>query len=756
MRYFDAEKSSWLEWGRQAVHRGVRPRSVHFPLNTPYSSGLVYCDCAFNLYRLPVPPDMSSDDPDTMETRDRIRPEMLSFAFGDPAFVPEFRQTVWNRISGCLPAAHGGFFAWLLRYDLEYCTDPETGLVYVKVGITNLDDRERGAVFRCIASRPLEKDVFDYHYRPFRWDAARFAAMPPDGRKPEIAANEGFSVDPDNAFAFRAEEYDAGFGCSSPYVVSPAMQLREGRGMMRFARTLRPGETASVTLAVRFDGVPEAAPETDLARVVEKSRKFWGSQLGDTRAEFGTPEETDVFCALQWNSLQLLLELDSPKYGRICQPCQGGSSERFYVWVWEAMQSLRPMLALGHFAPVRKVLDFIFSLQDGGCPPRGRFHSLAGAVGTTGPRWASATGAALLLASDFAMLSPDRDDFLAGSLPKMLRAANWILNEIRATRRYKPDGTKELGFGVMPFACATDGDEGYIIASTDAWSFAGLERFAQFLKEIDAPEYTEVAGELEQYRRDLSAAIDSVRRADGFIDRKLTAEGRIARAFDVIGGAIQFLETGFADPREERFARYLAYMEKNAFQDRFCGPLFDRIHYIGNSENTMFCACLKLRQWKKACLAAETFRQCGMTPDLYLTQERYSEADDAFTPWQPNASNNGRFLDMAIKRLFFADGENEIVLAGGLSPFDVTPGRTYMLEKLHTVRGLVGLRLGGGGFVLTRSEPFPAGTRFVFPDHFRFDCRTPGVRALPGNTFELTRSAGELAGGLAVIPEKLL
>jgi len=51
------------------------------------------------------------------------------------------------------------------------------------------------------------------------------------------------------------------------------------------------------------------------------------------------------------------------------------------------------MLRLGHFQAVRRALDFIFSLQDAGCPPSGKLTTTAGAVGTMGPKCLNTTGA---------------------------------------------------------------------------------------------------------------------------------------------------------------------------------------------------------------------------------------------------------------------------------------------------------------------------------------------------------------------------
>ena len=202
MDYLHAEQASWPEVERESVYTGVRPRSVHFPLNRPYEDGLIFCDCAFNVYRLPVPPDMSIRNVDDGRIKAEIPMRMLSFAFNDPPFIPEFRQSFWHRIGGRFPQAHGTYHAWLMRYDLEYALDPDSGAVFVRVAVTNGDEIPRKAAVRCLASETREMEIWDYHYRPFRWDAARFARLEPSGDFPEVTENDGYAVEKEAVFAF--------------------------------------------------------------------------------------------------------------------------------------------------------------------------------------------------------------------------------------------------------------------------------------------------------------------------------------------------------------------------------------------------------------------------------------------------------------------------------------------------------------------------------------------------------------------------
>ncbi len=745
----NVENLNYLELEQYRLHHGVKPRSIHFPLNLPYRQALVFNDCAFNVYSLPVPPDLNAKEIKTWQQVRDIRLQMVSFFFGREPFIPDFRQSVWSRIDGRYPMSRGELSAWQLKYTLEYCTDPASGITYVRVTVSNESDTALDGVVRLLASEPKETGIFDYHYCPFRWDNRRLDKLTVSDKLPEIAANDGFAVDMNDSFSFKVEDFNTRFGCSRPYVATPEMLVLKGERFIKFSRELAPGESASFTIAIRFDGSTDAAVKDDFDAVCADAKAYWDGISGGTSAALGSDGVTDSFYAVQWNNLQLLLEVDSIRLGgRVCQPCQGGSSERFFVWTWEAVESMRPMIKLGYFEAVKKVLDFIFRLQNGGYPPEGEFTSLHGAIGTTGPRWANTTGAALQLAAEYAMCSNDQE-FIREYTPKILLAARWILGEVKATQKYNPDGSKAVGFGVMPVAVASDGDRGRILTMTDVVSLQGVLAAAKFLESINAPEYAEIAAGAEEYRRNLLAAVTALSRGDGYISRRIPSAGEnIAASFEKAFGAVWYLDV--FDPRDPGFTQVVPYAETHSFAGRFCSPLFDRIYYIGNTELQMFKNYLKLGEWKKALLAAGTFRSCAMTPDLYLLQERYSEVSDVFTPWQPNASNNGRYLELLISGLYFEDRDDQFILAGGIAPAEFASGREFTLDPLHTTGGKVQFSIKDGILSLKRDRAFVKGSRLRLPEYFRFVPDGNALKILPDNTFEVLQDINAFTGKITL------
>ncbi|NMA42263.1 MAG: hypothetical protein GX946_02655 [Oligosphaeraceae bacterium] len=719
MRKLSYKALGELSWGRlQTLDLPyiAKPYSVHIPLNMPLSDHLLYCDCALNAYYLPVPPGMGSRTEADWLRRQQMRIKLLSFALGEPAFVPDFRQIQLSRLNDTIAAVSATLKAQKIEYNFTYAVEPSDSTLYVRVTVKNHSDKGQKATIWCRYCEPLESDVFDYHYVSFRWDAARWAAAQPPAEPPVVTENQNFTVEHVCNADFKPEDYNQGFGCSFPYFVHPEMALTHIDDALKLTASLAPQETQTLTLHCTF-GLKALDTVFKFNEVLANLRQDQLSrQEGRCQINLGNAADNRRFLVQQYSVEQLMLKLQTPGNGEIVQPCQGGSSERFYVWVWEAMEALCPMVKVGCFQPVRRILEYIFTLQDGGFPPEGKFTSLDGAIGTTGPRWANATGSALLLASDYILYSQDKD-FARQYLPKMIRAANWILREVKATRRYNEDGTRAFAFGLMPHACATDGDAGFIYSFTDNYSCVGLEHFLLVLQQFAPEIYAEISPEVKQYRADIEIAIRSTRRADGFVDRKLGNKGVIALSFRCLG-AIKFLMSGFSSPSDDWVGPYLDYHERNMSDGLFWAPIFDGVMYIGNFETSMHRSYIQLGQWKQAWMSAKVVSEFTMTPDLYLSQERLSTHDAAFTPWQPNASNSGRILRMFIERLYLEAG-NSITLLGSISPLDFeNADGDFFVHSLRTQHGMTHLDCQDGHLTVHWKQPVPKGTRIIVPEHF--------------------------------------
>jgi hypothetical protein len=694
------------------------PFSVHCPLQMPFSHKLVFCDCALNAYALELPLGWNNTDRTIWHQKNQLRTLMVNFAFGKAPFVPDFRLTRMRRIAGGYPVVEAEFSAWGIVYKFEYACDPE-GVLHIRGTAHNIDYSPRSAHIWARMIRPLESKVLVYHYRPFHWDASHWVSddhitFADDAFFDELGmvgklTPKAFTVSFEAERTYTESDYNSEFHWENPFWAEPEMQLRVSPRMVHLVHELSPGESATFELAFHTGAAGEmrTAPLTASFDEAVKAVQVCLDTINAPTAKLDLPggaAENDVLYAVKSSSLQLLMDA-----GKYYQPCQGGLNERFFVWVWEAAESLRPMLRLGYFKEVKKVLKFIWSLQDGGCPPVGEFHSLAGAIGTTGPKWANTTGIALSWTVDYLRYSGD-EDFKGKYLEKMVRAGNWIVGEIRATRI-----SGSPVYGIMPPCRATDGDYGQCISKTDSCSLRGLTVLAELLTEYNHPQAAEFTQEAKQYKHDLDAVMDSVTHPDGFIERAVGDKSKLCKHFEHIGSVLSNYAQGANSMDEVRMQNHLRYMEENIFCGWFVAEITRGIYYIGNHELAISKAYLDLGEWKKAYAAAMVFRRFALTPDLALTQERYSEDAPGFTPWQPNASNNGRFIEMELTRLWH-EAPNRIVLGGALAPWEVRQATKGVgFKGVYTKFGSTDLRMTQDKIIIDCAKPIPAGMRLIQP-----------------------------------------
>lgn len=707
--YDDAGLGSWEVLRFHGKPEGKRQLSVHIPIGLHAVSDLLYCDCAFNAWKFPVPPDKKVGDESSDEIRAALAVDRISFALGETPFVPDFRQTVWSRPYGGYPIVRGELDAQYRHYSFDYCTDPSSGELYIRGTVLNTGYTNGLAVVRVRRAAPLEKDACDYHYITFRWDADRWSvgeSLPP----PRIAESGFDSATVESEWSVDDDRYGMGAGFwGSPYYVHPSLRVERGTGTLKFEADLKPGESRTFVISAGF------APSGDMPKfdkVVKAAMKYWDDVLS-VRADFGNERENGIYRNLQFCNLQLLLDPWRTGKDSHLMPCQGGTSERFYSWVWEAMCSLRPMTRLGHAAPIRKVLEYILRLQDRGCPPEGDFTTLSGAIGTTGPRWANTTGAALLLATDYIRYSED-EDFKKRHLGDLIRAAKWILGETAATRRTDNEGRRIAAYGLMPGCVANDADRGVFFAATDSYSYAGVKRLVDALGEIGHPEFGRLKREVERYKADIDAAIRSVQQDDGFIPRVIGSDEGGSFEFRNIPQALKFISSGASDPVTDiALKRMVAYWEKNKCVGPFAQPFDANIRYIGNIESCLAGYHLQRGEWKTAYFARQAFMGYALTQDLGITSERYSEVDDGFVPWQPNASNNGRGLDVMTNR-FLQEGDSRLVLLGGFAPFE---NHDLSMLGLRTRFGRCDIIRKGGNVRVEWERDLPIGVELMMPSH---------------------------------------
>ena len=764
---------SWDEVIQLNEREWPAPYSVHMPLHPPLSENFIYIDCALNAYTLPVPSKLQTGMDNLQEILNNIETMLVQFAFDEVPFIPDFRLSQIELHEGRFPVVKASYFAWDMLYEIEYFAsrvDDKQNALWLKVTVKNESREVREAHVRAKVNFQKERELFDYHYVPFYWDKTKWRKDDSVTLENNDICRSGnfigtvkyseFDLNWEESIDFKDEDYNKRFKCESPYYVQPSLRLTQAENLLHFESELQPQEEKSFTLVLlsstanitgkHIATLRNTAREEALESVLAEFRSIVDSPARP-QLDFTQDNMDKIFSALQICNKQMLINY-SDTIG--LQPCQGGSSERFYVWVWEAMCMLRPMLQLGHFKEVKEVIDFIFSLQDGGCPPSGEFSCLEGAIGTTGPRWMNATGSALILAADYYNYSHD-DEFLKEYMPKILRGVDWILGEIRETRKLNPDGTRSPVYGLLPFGCATDGDVGHIVAFSDAFSYLGLKRTLKLLKTVGHSFHEELENELKQYKNDLDAAIDFMCRDDGCIERKILLESdkaRITEKFNNTCGSQLMCYTDIIQADDERFLKHIDYCEQYTNSGFFVGKMDRDVLYIGNPEHTWQNIYLRLGEWKKAYSLLQVNLKYGMSSDAYLVQERFSIANAAYTPWQPNSSGNGRMLEMIFNQFYFEYEDSkhgEVTCFFAAMPpnwFKINP--VFSLKRFYTTSGRIDIEVEKCEFII-RFEDFSMKNRIIrFPEYLAVQINKELAENLGEGFFRVTSDTPCINGNI--------
>lgn len=755
LTYHMIDHRTWAQILSEDICKWTPPQTVHLPIQAVHSPDFIHVDCSLNVCRRRIIPGLSVSDTGHQDKAGQLEVMLVEMLPADPPFVPQGRSSRMSLAEGKYPVATVEYFADLL-YRFEYfCVPgdrPDRDCLWVTCRVTNTSSRPRSATVRARIGFAPEKDLFEHHYIPFFWDNTKYRHPTQCGLNDERILRNGktvgrvlpgsFTCNWEQKAAFTAEDYAV---LNMDYFVEPAHRFTELTECLRFHRDLASGEEAafSFVLLTNYEQSDEgdlqmlasADSQTDRSRSLAHFKSLF--PVSATRMICPAGCWDRIFEELQISSLQLMVPF--PDFPGLA-PTQGGAGhERHLIWVQEAVLMLLPLLKLGRFKEVRAGLDFIFSMQDGGFPPEGRFTTLEGAVGTTGPRWINSTGSALALAADYYSLSKD-EAFLRDYLPRILRAADWIVGELRATRQVKPDGSRSPMYGLMPCGRATDGDVGHVIAYTDAYTFWGLDKTVRLLKILGHPRHLEFERERDHYRADITTCAESLARADGFIDRKIVTgdpEEKYAKVFEVVCSIAHLAFTGGIDLHNSLFDRYVAYAEAQLMDGPFTGKMNHEIYYMGCLDLVWQQIYLKRGAWKKAFLAARVNLKYGMTQDTFQVQERFSISNPAFTPFQPNGSGNGRVLEMMLSSFYFENADDDVTLLAGIPFLWLQMNGRTALTQLHTSKGQLSIEANMEGdhcrlwFRAEDDGALPTCVRI--PEHFEVidaagACRDPGVQ----------------------------
>lgn len=758
---------SWAQLIEAKPFKYTPPYTINLQIQPVHSPSWTYVHPFMGVTRRYVSEDLVNNIEKT-EAAHKQDDMLLQFAFDDPAFIPDFRQVNMHLKDNRYHVPSTDYYANDIYYHIDYAMtalNSTQNVLCITVSVKNEAFTDKIANVRTKLGYYPENKIFDYHYIPFSWDNTKWRpydkismennVIYKEGKKIGQVISENMDVEWEQEKTYTDKDYEdmlypqVWFG--SGYVLPP-YRLKNIQDVIYAHKLIKPNEVVSFCIKLLIDDSGATDEEYNLlaslspSQIEEKAVEGYKKELEGNVAQLNFEKNSwpDIFSSLQLSIKQMLIKYPDKKF---YQTAQGGTSERFNCWNFEAVHMLRSMLRTGQFEDVKKGLDFLFSLQDANCPPIGKFTTTAGSVGTTGNRWANSTGMALVLACDYYLYTHD-ESFVKEYLPKILKAVHWIEGEVKATRKLNADGSRPKTYGLMPWAVGCDADEGFCVSDTDIFTFWGFNKAVSFLEDIKNAEAPKLRKELDLYHQDLMIAINLLKRPDGYINRIIVEDGvkqNIQPKFEISDAMTPIVLVGIMDPRNEAFINYMHFFENNFSDGEFMGALDREIMYTNQCEHNWQQAYLKLGEWKKAFMLVQTCLQYGMSFDCHQTAERFSKRNPAFAPWQPNGSANGRIIDMMLNSFYFENCKDMITLLGAM-PFDwlLEVGHAS-IKNLFTLTGKTNLtidKINDSTIILKLTSNNNLPTTIRIPDFYHASAY--GVKKISDDTFKLNGKIKEI------------
>lgn len=304
----------------------------------------------------------------------------------------------------------------------------------------------------------------------------------------------------------------------------------------------------------------------------------------------------------------------------------------------------------------------------------------------------------------------ERDqDWLRRIMPHLMKAANWIIEQRKATMRHDPDGAPVAEFGLLPPGDLEDNNDWEYWFAVNCYAFRGLARAAETVAEVNAAEGARLKEEAEAYRRDIrTAAFRAMAIApvvplrDGtfvpMIPPRTSLHGRdLGWIRNVLYGAHTLVDCGVLSPGEVTTAWILQDYEDNLFvaSDSLSVPDRDWFSRGGvalqpNLVNT-FTSYLEREQLPQAIRAFYNDFAISYYPDV-----------TCFTEWVPTLGKGGgpffktsdesAFL-IWLRLMLVREQGDRLYLNSGAPRSWFLPGRIIQVERAASFFGELGFRV---------------------------------------------------------------
>ncbi|MBQ8879511.1 MAG: hypothetical protein IJY69_01560 [Clostridia bacterium] len=346
---------------------------------------------------------------------------------------------------------------------------------------------------------------------------------------------------------------------------------------------------------------------------------------------------------------------------------QGGLQRR--VWTFESMPVLTALERLGDFDDyIEPVLDVYFN----------EFYEESGEIVPLGIHWAMATGTVLY---SFGRYSAVRGrDYYLKYRDKALRCFDWI----KKTRRTSTYGGRvaqsernklnknTLIDGLFPPMSSCDDPLAFQSwLTTDCTNVCGVLELFRAAELHGDERAAEILEEYEAYRGVISAEWEQIKASaqdSDEIEVPYSTSGNneeIAKRFAFSPGTGRLADTLELSPEDcEKIIR--CYTRRGEMRGGLYNKMpnkdpnipgvviskiasvgFGYIWYVCAQEYNWFCCFLRQGNLEKCKEIISDAEKYAMSDEYYML-ERYHQRDVWYSPWSPNASCNGRFINMII------------------------------------------------------------------------------------------------------------
>lgn len=683
------------------------PKSVCMRCQPPTSEFLMQPCPSFSLYAFPIYPNQEVANLSQREETAKKDTYRLCFAFEKDPLLADPNNTKFKRIDGKNPVIVGEYVYNGLKYTFTYYSNPFKKHIQevttIEIKIENIGLYETEATIRLKPSITNNYELY-YHYIVYHWNNDLWP------KRNDIKLSNDYFYLKDKCIG-KIVDSNMDYSLEDSYISTadrnyytdnrhiyqfalyqrPELILNKIENTIKFTKKLQKGETSYIKLnCVNNYDCEDNNLNKEVLKLNTSIQKeieiFENLHKNKAQLNFKDNKIEDIYYS-QINTIHQLC-IDLKDYWL---PSQGGVDERHFMWLWEAYCMLDPLINLGYFHIVKKALEYILSMQDSPYKPDGRFTDLDGAIGTTGPRWVSTTGAALAFATKYYNFTKD-EEFKNKYLDCLVNAGKWIIRQIKSTRLYDEKGEKVLWFGLMPWGRMNDDDYGYGITISDSITYKGLNELGKLLKNINHPLAGEFEAEAKLYFNDIETALERTQRVDGFILRLIPTEDmHLGTDFETVDGPLNIIHFKACNPNTEVMKRYINYYENHNVKDYFTGMINGNTVYTGMTELMLQEYYIETGQYKKAWKCWYMASKYGTTQDTFEVQERYCLNNPNWIPWQPNGSGSGRLLQMIINGIYY-ETEDKIILFGGFPYEWLMENGTTEFNNLLTEKGKVSIK----------------------------------------------------------------